>query len=158
MTGQKDGGLADFFATLSGQTGASGHTYTSVPSAGYLGEAEGWIKGYAGMLSTYPTMKLIAYEAGQSFVASPQGTCTGWPALVTAAERDARMSAAYATYLTFWQANVGNTGANVMNLFNDVYPLSQYGAWGLLESVMQTVSPLNSSPPKYQAVLNYIGH
>ena len=31
MTGQKDGGLADFFATLSGQTGASGHAYTSVP-------------------------------------------------------------------------------------------------------------------------------
>jgi hypothetical protein len=68
------------------------------------------------------------------------------------------MGAAYASYLTYWQSNVGSSAANAMNLFNDVYPLSQYGAWGLLESVMQTVNPLTSSPPKYQAVLNYIQH
>ena len=156
MTGQKDGGLADFFATLSGQTGASGHSYTSVPAGGYLGAAEGWIKSYTGMMATYPSMKLIAYEGGQSFLASAAGTCSGWPTLVMAAERDARMGAAYARYLTYWQSNVGSTGVNVMNLFNDVYPLSQYGAWGLLESLMQTVSPLSASPPKYQAVLSYI--
>jgi hypothetical protein len=158
MTGQKDGGLADFFATLSGQTGASGHIYTGVPSGGYLGQTEGWIKGYTGMMSTYPSMKLIGYEGGQNFYATTSGACTAWPTLVMAAERDARMGAAYASYLTYWQSNVGSSAANAMNLFNDVYPLSQYGAWGLLESVMQTVNPLTSSPPKYQAVLNYIQH
>jgi hypothetical protein len=158
MTGQKDGGLADFFATLTGQAGAAGHSYSSVPAGGYLGQAEGWIKGYTGMMSSYPSMHLIAYEAGQNFYLTTSGTCAGWPSLVAAAERDARMGSAYASYLAYWQANVGGTGANVMNLFNDVFPLSQYGAWGLLESVMQTVSPLASSPSKYQAVLNYIGH
>jgi hypothetical protein len=158
MTGQKDGGLADFFATLTGQTGAAGYTYTSVPNGGYLGQAEGWIKGYTGIMSTYPSMTLIAYEAGQSFYTTTSGTCTGWPTLVAAAERDARMGAAYASYLTYWQSNVGSSAANVMNLFNDVFPLSQYGAWGLLESVMQTVNPSTSFPPKYQAVLNYIRH
>jgi len=156
MTGQKDGGLADFFATLSRQTGASGYTYASVPSGGYLGQAEGWIKSYTGLMSAYPSMNLIAYEGGQNFYATASGTCAGWPALITAAERDARMGTAYTRYLAAWQADVGGKGANVMNLFNDVYPPSQYGAWGLLESVMQTVDPLSSAPPKYQAVRNYI--
>ncbi len=156
MTGQKDGGLADFFATLTGQTGASGHTYTSVPSGGYLAQAEGWIKSYTGIMSGYPSMNLIAYEGGQNFYATASGTCAGWPALVIAAERDARMGSAYTHYLAAWQSDVGGTGANVMNLYNDVYPPSQYGAWGLLESVMQTVGPGSSAPPKYQAVRNYI--
>jgi hypothetical protein len=158
MTGQKDGGLADFFATLSGQTGASGHTYTGVPSGGYLGEAEGWIKSYTGIMSAYPSMNLIAYEGGQNFYATAAGTCAGWPALVTSAERDARMGTAYTRYLAAWQADVGGKGTNVMNLYSDVYPPSQYGAWGLLESVMQTVDPLSAAPPKYQSVMNYIRH
>ena len=158
MTGQKDGGLADFFAALTGQTGTAGHTYTSVPSGGYLGQAKGWMKSYAGLMSAYPSMKLIAYEGGQGFLATTAGTCSGWPKLVAAAERDARMAGAYTDYLTYWQSNVGSTGANIHNLFNDVFPLSQYGAWGLLESVMQPLDPLPAAPPKYQAVMNYIGH
>jgi hypothetical protein len=158
MTGQSDGGLADFFATLGGQTGASGHTYKDVPSGGYLGQAEGWIKDYTGVMSAYPSMHLIGYEGGPSFYATSSGTCAGWPTLVTTAERDARMGSAYTRYLTYWQSNVGGTGVNVINLFNDVYPISGFGAWGLLESVMQTVNPLSASPPKYQAVINFIRH
>ncbi|HEY4339869.1 MAG TPA: hypothetical protein VGM97_07980 [Steroidobacteraceae bacterium] len=158
MTGQKDGGLADFFATLTSQTGAAGHTYASVPAGGFLGQAEGWIKSYTGMMSAYPSMKLIAYEAGQSFSPTTAGTCAGWSKLVTAAERDARMGAAYTRYLAYWRANVGDTAANIDNLFNDVFPLSAYGAWGLLESVMQSVNPLSSSPPKYQATIDYLRH
>ncbi len=147
MTGQRDGGLTDFFATLSSQTGASGHTYPGVPSRGYLGQVEDWIRSYSRLMSTYPSMKLIAYEGGQNFFATSSGTCAGWPALILAAERDARMGAAYTRYLTAWQSDVGSTQANVMNLFNDVYPLSQYGAWGLLESLMQTDDPLSSRRP-----------
>jgi hypothetical protein len=156
MTGQKDGGLTDFFATLIGQTGASGYVYKSVPAGGYLGQAEGWIKSYTAIMSTYPSMKLISYEAGQNFYPTASGTCAGWIALVTAAERDPRMGAAYTRYLTYWKSNVGSTAANINNLFNDVVPLSTFGAWGLLESVMQSVNPLSSSPPKYQATINYL--
>jgi hypothetical protein len=151
--------LADFFATLTGQTGTAGYTYTSVPAGGHLGQAKAWMKSYTEMMnSTYPTMRLIAYEGGQSFLASSSETCAGWTALVTAAERDARMAPAYTNFLTYWQANVGSTGTNINNLFNDIYPLSQFGTWGLLESVMQTVDPLAAAPPKYQAVMNYIRH
>jgi hypothetical protein len=156
MTGQADGGLADFFATLTSQSGTSGHTYSSVPADGYLGQAEEWVKSYTALMSSYPMMKLIAYESGQNFYATASGTCAGWVRLVTAAERDARMAAAYSSYLRYWGSKVGGTDANINTLFNDVFPISAYGAWGLLESVMQPVSPLSSAPPKYQAALSYI--
>jgi hypothetical protein len=156
LTSQPDGGLADFFATLTGQTGSGGRRYSSVPPGGYLGQSEGWIKNFLTLMANYPAMKLIAYESGQSFFATGSGTCAGWVALVTAAERDARMGAAYSQYLHFWQANVGGGSANINNVFNDVFPISTYGAWGLLESVMQPVTPSASAPPKYQAAMSYI--
>jgi hypothetical protein len=156
MTGQADGGLADFFATLTSQTGGSGHTYSGIPAGGYLGQAQDWIKSYASVMSRYPSLKLVAYESGQNFYATTSGTCAGWVKLVTAAERDARMGAAYGSFLHYWQSTVGGTDTNINTLFNDVFPISTYGAWGLLESIMQPVSPLSSAPPKYQAVLGYI--
>ena len=156
MTGQSDGGLDDFFATLTSQSGASGYTYSSVPPGGYLGQVEGWINAFTTVMSNYPSMKLIAYEGGQNFYATSSGTCAGWVPLITAAERDSRMGTAYSNYLHYWQTNVGSTGANVNNIFNDIYPVSSYGVWGLLESVMQTVTPLGAAPPKYQAAMDYI--
>ena len=127
-----------------------------MPAGGYIGQVEGWIKAYAAMMSSYPSMKLIAYEGGQNFYATSSGTCPGWVSLITAAERDTRMGTAYSDYLHYWQSTVGGTGGNVNNIFNDVFPFSQYGMWGLLESVMQTVTPLPSAPPKYQAAMDYI--
>ena len=156
MTGQSDGGLSDFFATLTGQTGSSGYTYTSVPADGYLGQTEDWIKNYVTLMSGYPSMKLIAYEGGQNFYDTASGTCPGWGPLITAAERDSRMGTAYSDYLHFWQTTVGSGSANMNNIFNDIYPFSPYGMWGLLESVMQTVTPLGAAPPKYQAAMKYI--
>ncbi len=156
MTAQSDGGLSDFFATLTSQTGSSGYTYAGVPAGGYLGQTEGWIKGFVALMPSYPSMKLIAYEGGQAFYATNAGTCPGWTTLITAAERDPRMEIAYGDYLSFWQTNVGSTSANINNLFNDIYPFSSYGMWGLLESVMQTVTPLPTAPPKYQAAMKYI--
>ncbi|HEV2703095.1 MAG TPA: hypothetical protein VGV09_15825 [Steroidobacteraceae bacterium] len=156
MTGQRDGGLNDFFATLTSRAGSTGYAYSSVPSGGYLGQAEEWIGNYAKLISAYPSLKLVAYESGQNFLATTSGTCAGWSKLVTAAERDPRMGAAYGSYLRYWQSHVGATAANINNLFNDVFPISSYGAWGLLESVMQPLSPLSSAPPKYQAAINYI--
>ena len=151
--------LDDFFATLTSQTGTSGngsHIYSSVPSGGWLGQAQGWISAYVAIMPSYPTMKLIAYEGGQSFFATSSGTASGWPALVTSAERDARMGSAYTTYLNYWAATVGATSANINNLYNDVAQIGQYGAWGALEGVMQTFTPLNSAPAKFQGIQNFI--
>ncbi|MEJ0005662.1 MAG: hypothetical protein WDM77_04575 [Steroidobacteraceae bacterium] len=156
MTAQSDGGLDDFFATLTSQTGTRGYTYTNVPPGGYLGQVEGWIKGYATKMASYPALNLIAYEGGQNFYATTSSTCPGWVNLVTAAERDPRMGAAYTTYLQYWQTNVGGTSANINNIFNDIFPVSSYGVWGLLESVMQTITPLAAAPPKYRAAMDYI--
>ena len=150
MTGQSDGGLADFFATLTSQTGARGATYSSVPSGGWLGQAEGWISQYKAIMSSYTSMNLIAYEGGQNFFATTSGTCAGWPTLVTSAERDARMGTAYTSYLNYWKTTIGDSEASVNNLYNDVGGISTYGAWGFLESLMQTTTA------KYQAIINYI--
>jgi hypothetical protein len=156
MTSQSDGGLSDFFATLTSQTGASGYTYTSVPPGGYLGQAEGWIKAYAAIMPSYPSINLIAYEGGQNFYATTSGTCDGWIQLITKAERDPRMGTAYSDYLHYWQTTVGGSSANINNIFNDIFPVSVYGMFGLLESVMQTVKPIPAAPPKYQAAMDYI--
>jgi hypothetical protein len=156
MTSQSDGGLADFFATLNGQTGASGHVYSSVPPNGYLGQVEAYIASYAAILPNYPSMSLIAYEGGQNFYATTSGTCSGWTTLVTAAERDARMGTAYTTYLNYWQSKAGSSSQNINNLYNDFDPISGYGAWGLMETVMQSFEPLTAAPAKYQAAINYL--
>ena len=158
MTSQSDGGLSDFFATLSSQSGASGHPYSSVPPNGYLGQVQGWIAAYAAIMPNYPTMTLIAYEGGQNFYATTSGTCNAWPTLVASAERDARMGSAYTTYLNYWQSKVGAGSSNMNNLYNDITQISGYGAWGMMESIMQPFQTLSAAPPKYQAVMNYLQH
>jgi hypothetical protein len=156
--------LDDFFATLYSQTGTTAngsHVYSSIGEGGL-----GWIPATFAEFVTpwvsyisanYPSQKLIGYESGQSFYATDNGTATGWAALVTAAERDARMGTAYTTYYNNWKSIIGGTAANIIHHYNDVGGISQFGAWGALESVMQTISPLSSAPPKYQALQNYIG-
>jgi hypothetical protein len=156
MTSQSDGGLSDFFATLSSQTGASGHTYSSVPPNGYIGQVQSWIAAYAAIMPNYPTMTLIAYEGGQNFYATTSGTCNAWPTLVASAERDARMGSAYSTYLNYWQSKVGGGSTNINNLYDDFTSISGWGAFGMMESIMQSFSPLTTAPPKYRAAQSYM--
>ena len=70
MTGQSDGGLADFFATLTSQYRFQRLylyqcTRRRLPRAG-----RGLDQELCGMMSSYPSMKLIAYEGGQNFYAT----------------------------------------------------------------------------------------
>jgi hypothetical protein len=108
------------------------------------------------LITAYPALSLVAYEGGQGFIPTVSGTCGGWPALVTSAERDARMGTAYTTMLNWWSDNVGSGSSNIENLYDDVFPISQYGAWGALEDIMQPISPLSSAPAKWQGIQNYI--
>jgi hypothetical protein len=62
------------------------------------------------------------------------------------------MGSLYTTDLTAWKAAKGT----MFMLYNDSSPPSQYGEWGLLESMMQTTNPLSSAPQKWQAVQNFI--
>lgn len=155
--------LDDFFATLTGQTGTAAngsHTYTSIPSGGWFGLANTGIAPYAALVApggTYPALKLIAYEGGDGFNACFNSglcggsgtTCTGWPALVTSAEHDPRMGAAYTSQQNWWASNVGKSQSNVFNIFQDTGVIGIQGSFGLLESIMQPISPLLSAPARY---------
>jgi hypothetical protein len=96
---------------------------------------------------------MIAYEGGQTFVGFP-GNKDGSPMvkLYIAANRDSRMGTAYTTALNDWKSNGGQVYA-IYSLLNGP---GQYGEWGALESFMDTVSPLASAPPKWQAIQNFI--
>ncbi|MGH8290664.1 MAG: hypothetical protein ACREV7_16865 [Steroidobacteraceae bacterium] len=98
-------------------------------------------------------LPMIAYEGGQSILGSPiypEGS-TIVNAYI-AANRDPRMAAVYATLLDDWKAN----GGQMYVIYDDINGPSQYGEWGLLESFLDTVSPLSGAPPKWQAVQKFI--
>ena len=150
--------LNDFFAAMTSNVGTSAngsHTYSSISSTGWLGSVESsQIAGYASFIRSYPSLTLIAYEGGQNFFAD--STCSGWASLVTSAERDPRMGAAYTNFINYWATNVGADVANINETFALASGINNYGAWGALESVMQTLSPLSSAPAKWAAEQSYM--
>ncbi len=148
-TSQSDGGLNSLFASLTSQNDPS------IPIGGWLGQVLGWIAAYPPAIAKY-NLPLIAYEGGQTFVSFPNGVSNGKATPMTnlfiAANRDPRMNAAYQALLQGWKAR----GGQLFTYFNDIFPPSQYGLWGGLESFMQTTTPLSSAPPKWQALQNFI--
>jgi hypothetical protein len=116
-----------------------------------LAKISSWEAAYRAALAPYK-LPFIAYEGGQSLVGFPQPNNSPIVKLYTQANRDPRMGATYTSALQQWKANGGETYV----LFNDVNAPSQYGEWGALESFMDTMSPLSSSPPKWAAIQNFI--
>ncbi|MDE2106601.1 MAG: hypothetical protein KGL39_55815 [Patescibacteria group bacterium] len=155
--------LDDFFACMTSQTGTTANgskSYAaSVPAGGWIAGANSWTSAYVSMLATsYPSLLLMSYEGGQTFIPSDSqnGGVVGFGALVSSAETDARMGTATATYLTDWRTTNGATASQIFHYFYDAGQISGSGAWGALQTVMETISPLSSAPPKYQALQNYI--
>ncbi|PNU04347.1 hypothetical protein A8V01_20805 [Novosphingobium guangzhouense] len=85
--------------------------------------------------------RYITYEAGQHLV-------TADLALARAVQRDPRMGAVYARYLTAWRDRFGDT----LMLYASTAPISEYGAWGLREYGGQPIA----QAPKYQAVHRFL--
>ena len=81
--------------------------------------------------------RVITYEGGQHVTG--QNTT-----IQTAIQNDPRMGDIYTAYLRAWQQNSGD----LMVLFNDIAPITRYGAWGLLENAGQAPG----STPKGKAV------
>ncbi len=149
-TSQSDGGLSNLFASLRAQNDPS------IPSGGWLNQASSWESAYKAALTSYK-LPMIAYEGGQTFRSfpngvNPDGSNNSLTNLYIAANRDARMGSAYTSYLQSWKAN----GGELFVLFADMGAYTQYGEWGLLESLMQATSPLSAAPPKWQAVQNFV--
>jgi hypothetical protein len=102
---------------------------------------------YKPALAPY-NLPLIAYEGGQSLVSSVPAVTNKY----IAANRDPHMAEAYTKALKDWK----DSGGGLFVLYTDVSIPNQYGEFGALESFLDTVSPLNKAPQKWQAIQNFI--
>jgi hypothetical protein len=120
--------------------------FTSITAS--LVSVSGWEASYKAALAPFK-LPFIAYEGGQGLVAIAGGAAE---ALYIAANRDPRMAAAYTTAFNDWKTNGGQTYV----AYADISKPSNFGEWGALESLLDTVKPLSSAPPKWQAIQNFI--
>jgi hypothetical protein len=164
-------GLTDFFLLATTNTpptasGGSGHTYSSVNAAGYLGQMESFYSTWTALSADYD---IIQYEGNTSFVPSDDngvsgGTVTGWGNFIISAMRDPTMQALFTTYLNSWP--FGTSQANIRHIYRDcqsygspITTSAGQGAFNLIESTMQ----MNGSTPlatgkyyKWAAVQDYV--
>ncbi|MBT2188958.1 hypothetical protein [Sphingobium nicotianae] len=96
-----------------------------------IDETIGIAKQVKAMAANY-NLRYIAYEGGQHFVSSDVDQ-------LKLIQRDPRMGKMYTRYLTAWQSQIGD----LLTLFQDVGPVSSYGAWGAQEYAGQ---PLSEAP------------
>ncbi len=136
-TTASDGGLKTLFLAI---------------DRGDIQTTSGWEAAYRKTLAPYH-LPLITYEGGQTLVSSQVSDPTGAVKnLYIAANRDPRMGAEYTTALNDWRAN----GGQIYTIYADINKPSEFGEWGALESVWDTVTPLAGAPPKWQAIQNFI--
>jgi len=141
-TSQPDGGLAILFQSLYSQNDPT------IPTGGFLAQDAAWLKDFIKDLAPY-RLPLLAYEGGQTFA---NGATDALNNLYMAANRDPRMAQAYTRYFQQWKT----VGGQLFMHYNDVGAGSKYGSWGAIESIMQTITPLSSAPPKWQAIQSFI--
>lgn len=140
-TYNSDGGLSKLFDEIT-----KGGVLKGGPAGGSLRQSLTRMQDYA-KLAKKNNLELVAYEAGQHLAPIP-GTYGNKRLidLFIKANRDPRMEKVYEKYVTDWY----KTGGKMMVHFSTVSPYSQWGSWGLLESLDQTNSP------KYNAIMNLI--
>jgi hypothetical protein len=142
-----------------------GHIFSSVPAAGYIPNAASVAANDISAVSSQPWASLphVVYEGGSSN-SEYSGNSSAWGAMNTTAHRDPRTQ--YLYYDPTHQLSSSSTGyfpamvaagITSVNILSDVEFTNSGGDYGALESVMQTVSPLSSAPPKYQGIMNFAG-
>ncbi len=143
-----DGGLSKMFQELTGAD-ASGLAVAppllalaSGAPKGALSQVKDMMVATKAVLDAYG-LPMWAYEGGQSLVVYPGDTDPKIGPLILAANRDARMGAAYTQHLADWKAAGGQTYA----FYNHTFVPSKYGTWGLKENLM------DDAAPKWQAVV-----
>lgn len=162
MQGLADGGYTDWFSIYTSQTGTSGHNYSAtfnqygISGAGWFSQIESQWSGYKSyMTSIGAAIPLMIYEGGYYF-SDNSNYPTNWQSFAFTALRDSRMGAIVTQYFNLWKSNVGGTATNINNWFDSTNPY-EGATWSLLESMMQTLSPLANAPALYQGYLGYIG-
>ena len=147
-----DGGLTKMFQEIVGTDAPSAASVitplasiSKVPG-GSLAQIKGWMITSQAAAAKYGK-PLWAYEGGQSLLAPPADTDQTLLKLMIAANRDARMGAAYQTMMQDWVAAGGQTFA----LFTDIATPSKFGFWGLRESQFDTAA----NSPKWKTALQW---
>jgi hypothetical protein len=117
------------------------------PVGGSIAETADWIIDNRSEATARGKM-LVAYEGGQHLVgvfgAENNNALTN---RLGAANRDARMGAAYTEYLNQWEAN----GGELFVHFTNVSSYSKFGNWGAVERMTEL------DTPKQNALLDFIG-
>ena len=147
-----DGGLTKMFQEIVGTDAPNAAaaitplaSIAKVPGGG-LTQVKGWMVTSQAAAAKYGK-PLWAYEGGQSLLAPATDTDATLLNLMIAANRDARMGAAYQTMLQDWVAAGGQTFA----LFTDIATPSKFGFWGLRESQWDTAA----NSPKWRTALQW---
>ena len=140
----KDDIIDDLYATLAQQINPTITTDFSGTPFEVVGPAGDWLlwKQFADEAG----VELIAYEGGQS-ITTPS-ISVPWYDEYLAAQRDPRM---YDFYTSWLEAIFDTVEADGVDFFSSVGLISQYGAWGVLESQNQDAA----DAPKYRALLDF---
>lgn len=159
MTSQSDGGESYIVQSMTTNVFTGGThpgTYSSVPANGWNGLAVSWMAAHKSAMASYGNLPIDCYESGLQFVANTSGTGNdnGTPVcnMYIALARNTDMYAIQKNYLAALSA-AGNGG--IVNVFVDISNYDKFGVWGALENVYQTISPLNSAPPRFKALVDY---
>ena len=149
--------------TLAYTNAVNGRTYDGVATAGYIGVCGPAIAAFMARLAGQPWSKcsLLGYESGDGL--GWQGMPDGWQALMLAFQRDDRFTLLYYDPQHRLSAEgegylpaCKSAGFESLNQFNDVGFAGSNGQYGVLESIMQPVSPLERAPAKYRGFASYI--
>lgn len=141
-----DGGLTKLFEELNGAD-PSGVTMTAPLAAltkwpvGARGMSSAWMVGTKAVADKYG-LPMWAYEGGQHLVPPGGDTDAAFLNLITTANRDPRMQAAYLQDLADWKSAGGQTFV----YYNHVGIASKYGMWGAKLTLD------DNSAPKWKAV------
>ena len=140
----KDDIIDDLYSTLAHQIDPTPFTYLPNNPFELTGPTGDWLlwKQFADDAG----VELIAYEGGQH-VTTPS-ISVPWYDDYLAAQRDPRM---YDFYTSWLEAIFDTVEADGVDFFSSVGLISQYGAWGVLESQDQATA----DAPKYRALLDF---
>ena len=142
-----DGGLTKLFEEINGADPTGKAMLAplgtlSKYSAGARGMSSGWMTTTKAVADKYG-LPMWAYEGGQHLLAPQGDTDATFQTLITNANRDPRMQAAYQQDLADWKAAGGQT----FTYYSHVATPSKYGLWGAKSTLD------DNNAPKWKALL-----
>lgn len=164
--------VGEIFSLLYTNHGASGNTYSSIPTAGLIGSTINTASSIISAFSAQPwkSLPIECYEGGSGLddANGIESSVSGWRVnVLDAVQTDARFQYTYYDpthqlssnngYLPMLQA-LGISFMCQLSMVGNAMTASTPnggGNWGTVVSVMQTLSPLSSAPSKFQGCIKF---